>query len=114
MANESNLKPVRTKNEARERGRNGGLKSGEVRAKRKTLKDELLALLSTKVDGKTMQENISLSLIQEAMSGDTKAFLAIRDTIGEKPKEEIELSQSTAEVTDEIDKYIKEKMVNND
>lgn len=114
MANEQNLKPVRTKSEARERGRNGGIKSGEVRAKRKTLKEELLALLSTKVEGKTMQETISLSLIQEAMSGDTKAFLAIRDTIGEKPKEEIEVSQNTSEITEEIDKYIKEKMMSND
>ena len=38
MANEKNLKPVRTKKEARERGRNGGIKSGEVRAQRKTLR----------------------------------------------------------------------------
>lgn len=30
MANDENLKPVRTKNEARERGRNGGKKSGEA------------------------------------------------------------------------------------
>ena len=35
MANESNLKPVRSKEEARERGKAGGIKSGEVRRERK-------------------------------------------------------------------------------
>ena len=37
MANEENLMPVKTKKEARERGRNGGIKSGKVRRQRKTL-----------------------------------------------------------------------------
>lgn len=90
MANEQNLKPVRTKNEARERGRKGGIKSGEVRAKKKTLKEELIALLKTKIDNKTMQEKISFSLIQEALDGNVKAFEIIRDTIGEKPIEQVQ------------------------
>lgn len=90
MANEQNLKPIRTKKEARERGRNGGIKSGEVRAQRKTLREELLALLETKVEDKTIQEKISFSLIQEALSGNVKAFETIRDTIGEKPIEQIQ------------------------
>lgn len=34
-----NLKPVQTKEEARERGRQGGIKSGEVRRERKRLKE---------------------------------------------------------------------------
>lgn len=92
MANTQNLKPVRTKKEARERGKNGGIKSGEVRAKRRTLKEELLALLETKIEDKTIQEKISFSLIQEAINGNVKAFETIRDTIGEKPKDKIEHS----------------------
>lgn len=87
-----NLKPVRTKEEARKRGRAGGIKSGQVRKARKTLKEELIALLGTKIDGKTMQEKMSLAIISEAMAGNTKAFTAIRDTIGEKPKDEIDVS----------------------
>lgn len=90
MANEQNLKPVRSKNEARERGRKGGIKSGEVRAKKKTLKEELIALLKTKIDNKTIQEKISFSLIQEALDGNVKAFETIRDTIGEKPIEQVQ------------------------
>ena len=87
----NNLKPVRTKDEARKRGRNGGKKSGQVRKARKKLKDDLIALLETKIDTKTLQEKISLAIINEALSGNTKAFTAIRDTIGEKPKDEVDL-----------------------
>lgn len=85
MAKED-LKPVRTKEEARERGRRGGIKSGEVRAQRKTLKEELLLLLS---QGDT-QSKMSLALIQKAMNGDTKAFEVIRDSIGEKPVDKVQ------------------------
>ena len=87
-----NLKHVRTKEEARKRGKAGGIKSGQVRKARKTLKEELLALLGTEIDGKTMQEKMSLAIIQEAMVGNTKAFTAIRDTIGEKPKDEVDVN----------------------
>ena len=90
MANEGNLKPIRTKSEAREKGKKGGKKSGEVRAQRKTLREELIALLETKIEDKTIQEKISFSLIQEAISGKVKAFETIRDTIGEKPIEQIQ------------------------
>ena len=90
MANEQNLKPVRTKKEARERGKNGGIASGKARAERKTLREELLTLLAQD----NYQERISLSLLMKATSGDTKAFEGIRDTIGEKPKENISVGVS--------------------
>lgn len=88
MPNIENLKPVKTKSEARKRGKNGGIKSGEARRERKMLKEELLILLS---QGDT-QKKISLALIQKALNGDTKAFEVIRDTIGEKPVEVKELT----------------------
>lgn len=82
-----NLIPAskRSKDEARKLGQKGGIKSGEVRRMRKTLKEQLLLLLSEK----DVQENICLSLIDKALEGDTKAFQVIRDTIGEKPMENI-------------------------
>ena len=86
MANESNLKPVRTKEEARERGKAGGKASGKARQERRALKDELLLLLSK---GET-QQKVSLALIQQALDGNTKAFEVIRDTIGEKPVDKVE------------------------
>lgn len=87
MANNENLRTL-TSEEAREIGRKGGIASGKARAERKTLREELLLLLSK---GDT-QEKISLSLIQQAMQGNVKAFETIRDTVGEKPKEDIDVT----------------------
>lgn len=87
MANSENLKPIRSMSEAREKGKKGGIKSGEVRRARKTLKEELLLLLES---GNT-QNKISLALIKKALKGNIKAFEVIRDTIGEKPTEKHEL-----------------------
>lgn len=100
MANEQNLKPVTSKKEARERGRKGGLASGEARRKRKTLKEELLLMLS---DG-DIQEKISLALINEAINGNnagsvTKAFEVIRDTIGERPVEKVQATQTVVDMS---------------
>ena len=83
-----NLKPVtkRTKNEAREISKKGGIKSGESRRERKKLKEELLLLLSEGDNNRRM----SIAIFERALNGDTKAFEVIRDTIGEKPKEQIE------------------------
>ena len=88
-----NLKPVtkRSKEEAREISKKGGIRSGEVRRERKKLKEELLLLLSENDNNRKM----SLAILQRAMNGDTKAFEVIRDTIGEKPKEEVEVKDVT-------------------
>lgn len=88
MANEQNLRPVKSTIEARERGKKGGIASGKSRRARKTLKEELLLLLA---QGDT-QEKLSLAVIQKALNGDTKAFEVIRDTIGEKPTDKLEHS----------------------
>lgn len=86
--NPQNFKPMnmRTKEEQRKIASAGGKASGEARRRRKTLKAELLALLS---DG-DIQNQLSLAIITKALSGDVKAFEVIRDTIGEKPIEKIE------------------------
>lgn len=64
-----------------------GKASVKARKERKTLKEELLLLLQ---DGDT-QKKVSLSLIKQAILGNTKAFEVIRDTIGEKPKDQLEI-----------------------
>ena len=102
MANEQNLKPVSSKKEARERGRKGGLASGEARRKRKTLKEELLLILS---DGET-QQSVTLALIEKAMSGDTKAFEVIRDTIGEKPIDKVMIADVDPSVIAEVEAMV--------
>ena len=82
-----NLIPAnkRSKDEVRTIGQKGGIKSGEVRRMRKTLREQLLILLET---GDT-QDSICLALIDKALEGDTNAFKVIRDTIGEKPADKI-------------------------
>lgn len=87
MANEKNLIPLnkRSKKVQREIQEMGRKANKEKIEARKTLREELLALLSK---GDT-QERMSLAMIEKCLSGDTKAYEVIRDTIGEKPKEEI-------------------------
>ena len=46
MANERNLNPVRSENEAREKGKKGGIASGEARRKKKTIRETLEMMLS--------------------------------------------------------------------
>jgi hypothetical protein len=86
MANTENLKPVRTKAEARERGRNGGIKSGEARREQKLIKDRILERMG-ETDWDTMIDN----LIERA-SSDTKSFEVLRDTIGQKPTDKVEVA----------------------
>lgn len=92
MANEQNLR-VPTSSEARRNGRKGGIASGQARRERKKMRDDLLALLG-EIDpsnGKTMQENIITAAVAKAASGDVRALEFVRDTIGEKPEQQINL-----------------------
>lgn len=90
MANEKNLVPLNKRSkkiqrEIQEKGRKANKEKWEAR---KSLKEELVLLLS---QGDT-QNKMSLALIEKAMNGDTKAFEVIRDTIGEKPTDKIKQS----------------------
>lgn len=106
MANEQNLIPQnkRTKSEQRAIAAAGGKASGEARRARKTLREELLLLLS---EGNT-QQNVSVALIQKALEGDTKAFEVLRDTIGEKPTEKIMIADVDPAVIDEVENMVNE------
>ena len=42
----SDLKPIQSTEEAKRKGRNGGIKSGESRRKKKLMKDQISLLLS--------------------------------------------------------------------
>jgi hypothetical protein len=88
MANEQNLKPIKTTERARELQEKAAQKQRENIARRKTLKETLLMMLE---EGNT-QDNITLALLQKALNGDTKAYEVIRDTVGEKPTDKVEQS----------------------
>ena len=117
LANTENLVSLadRTTEEQRAIASAGGKASVEARRKRKTLKEELLLMLS---DG-DIQEKISLALINEAINGNnagsvTKAFEDIRDTIGERPVEKVQATQTVVDMsafsTDEIKAMLDEEV----
>lgn len=95
--NPQNLQPVRTKEEARERGRQGGIASGKARRERKTMRQLALELGDVAIDlqlpgGKkkksTMAAAVVMGQYQSAIKkGNTKAakFLAqLRGELEEK------------------------------
>ena len=104
LANTENLVSLadRTTEEQRAIASAGGKASGEARRKRKTLKEELLLMLS---DGET-QQSVTLALIEKAMSGDTKAFEVIRDTIGEKPVDKVIIADVEPSVIAEVEAMV--------
>lgn len=96
MANNENLKPIRSESEAREKGTNGGIKSGEARRAKKTMKQMLDYLLEKEISNSkgekaSTQEAICVAMINQALKGNVKAWSEIRDTIGEMPKQNINL-----------------------
>lgn len=92
MANNQNLKPFdsnQSREEAKKNGRLGGIKSGEAKRAKKTMKEMLDYLLEKEIENKKGEkastlEAISVSMIRQALNGNVKAFEVIRDTIGEK------------------------------
>lgn len=110
MANNKNLmRPSEclTAEERRERASRAGKASGEARRARKTLREELLTLLSDR----DVQERISLALIDEALNGNkagsvTKAFEVIRDTVGEKPVDKVMIADVDQSVIDEVERAV--------
>ena len=94
----------RSPEEARAASAAGGRKSGESRRKRKTFRESLLMILSMPVDDPetyealkklgldgTFQSAIDLAQIRAAQKGDTDASRFVRDTVGEKPREGLEI-----------------------
>ena len=99
MANEQNLIPFnkRTKREQREYARKGGKKSGEVRRKRKAMKEQMEMLLSLpfkqsealdfmkdlgiEEDNLDNQMAIIVAMYGKALKGDVQAFNTIREVV---------------------------------
>ena len=99
----------RTSEELREMTRKGGIKSGEARRRKKTMREALEMLMfktqlpeqmkeRLRAEGITDEEDfnhqmmITRSLIAKAEGGDVQAYNAICAMIGEKPAEQIEVA----------------------
>ena len=111
MANEKNLKPIRNTEEARERGKKGGIKSGESRRRKAALRNTMNRLLTMqaeveglsdilRADGgeSTYEEIIAMAMIQHASLGNVKAYQAIMKTVGQTEKSETDLEEQRSKV----------------
>ena len=108
MANEQNLRPSEYRL-SQEEAKKGGIKSGETRRRKKSLREQMEMLLSLPVQDEQTRDfieslgisreevnnalAITLSMYQEALKGNTKAFELIRDTIGEKPTDRLQIEE---------------------
>lgn len=104
-----NLIPLneRTKDEQRKIAARGGIASGEARRKKKKFKAvlnelmkmdvinrdhiEILESIGIDVDSATLQTVIAAAMVQQACNGNVKAYIAVRDTLGEVPKAKVEV-----------------------
>lgn len=106
-----NLDPVRTKEEARARGRNGGIKSGEVRRKQRDAKNAINLLLNMAAKNnldknlkelgldecdRTNMMALQARLFTMAMSGDLKAYNTLMKYAGQDPEENRRERESVA------------------
>lgn len=111
--NEQNLKPVRTKSEARERGRAGGKASGKARRRKADFRRTLNMLLTAEIDSEeykplleslgvecTLESALLMAQIKEAMLGNTKAAYFVAQYAGqsEKPAEDIRNREADTEL----------------
>ena len=116
MANEQNLvrNEDRTPSQRRENARKAGKASGKARQERKTFREGLLLLLNEPLKDKsgnitdnTTQDAIIAALVKRAANGDTRAFEMIRDTIGEKPVQDVKVSTGDFSALDDAFKGMK-------
>ena len=98
QGNQGNLKPVRSKDEARERGQQGGRKSGESRRKKRDAKetarlfldmaatgnlDDILAKLNIKKSARTNLMGIIARHVLTAQSGNVNSARLVLEIAGE-------------------------------
>lgn len=82
-----------TSEERIENARRAGVASGEARRSRRSLREELELILESGDN----QHDIATALVAKAKEGNTKAFEIIRDTLGEKPANELKLQELLVE-----------------
>lgn len=86
--------------EARKIGRKGGINSGKARKRKKELKELLELALSqpSEIAGEDNYFAIVTALVNEGKAGNTKAFEVIRDTLGQKPTEKLEMQNTDIQI----------------
>ena len=108
MANERNLMQYRssTPDERRRNASKAGKASGEARRRKANLRQTMNAILTSEVDipewtpilealglGSTLETVISAAMVREAMNGNVKAYMAIKDVLGQTSKSDVDLEE---------------------
>jgi len=101
LANNENLRPVRTTSEARERGRNGGKASGKSRRRKAAFRETLNLLLTLDIDDDewapllrslgldcTLETALNMAMIKAGLTGNVKAYEAVAKYAGQSPQTE--------------------------
>ena len=127
MHNEDNLQPVRSKEEARERGKNGGIASGKARREKRDRYQRMKMTLDLLVnDPKTLQKlkeagvddtsGITyeeaaeiMQAVKAAREGDTNAFKAVKEEAYGKldNKTQLEVSGEVTGININVKNYSK-------
>lgn len=87
----------------------GGKKSQEVQRAKRTMRQELEILLAETIkskDGKTeitVQEAGMRALTKKYLSGDIRATEFIRDTVGQKPAEQVLISEVDPDIMKQVE-----------
>lgn len=123
MANEQNLKRPTSK-QAREYGKKGGKASAKKRKERKKMQEIAKIVLDMPVEpgalkdlegitfedypdvNLTIGELSVLAVAKKAKKGDVSALTFLRDTAGEKPIEQIEVTGDITQAAEDINKMI--------
>lgn len=109
--NEQNLKPVRTKSEARERGRAGGKASGKARRRKADFRKTLNMLLTAEIDSEeykpllealgvecTLESALNMAMIKEGLAGNVKAYEAVAKYAGQSVKTDSDLEEQASRI----------------
>ena len=112
--NPENLKPVRTKEEAKKRGAAGGKKSGAARRKKRDARQAIRYVLDMAATGKldekleglgfdeedrTNMTGLTVAMMMRAASGDVSAYKALMDYGGFHPDQKLKERESRARVS---------------
>lgn len=100
MANEQNLRPSEYKL-SQEEAKRGGIRSGEVRREKATMKKTLEMLLNEKNNkGKTYRELTTLGLIKGAVDGKAENYKTIVQLLGELQEQSNETPSLNINIVD--------------
>lgn len=115
MAGYENIKDhgfdKRTADERRELAVRAGKASGEARRKKADFRKVLNALLTAEIENEewtpfleslgldsTLESAVNAAMIREALNGNVKAYVAIRDTLGQTLKTELDVEEQLAKI----------------